>query len=55
MCTLCGFAGHVETDVDRAEGVATAFAFALHFATEHPGVSGVSRYVVMVPEGDANA
>lgn len=54
MCTLCGEAGKVETDIFNPASVADALWWAVHFATAHPEVpNGVSRYLVMTP-GSAN-
>jgi hypothetical protein len=50
MCVLCRAVGRVETDVDVAEGPASAFAWALHFVAVHPDApKPVARYLVMVP------
>jgi len=50
MCVLCRAVGRVETDVNVAEGPASALAWALHFVTVHPDApKPVSRYLVMVP------
>lgn len=51
MCTLCGEAGTVETDIFNPASVADALWWAAHFAGAHPEVpNGVSRYLVMTPE-----
>lgn len=48
MCVLCKSTGTVETDVDEAAGIASAMAWAVHFAQVHPQApGGVSRYLVM--------
>ncbi len=47
MCTLCGLAGTVETDTSKPEAMASAVAWAAHFATAHPGIDGPpSRHIV---------
>lgn len=54
MCTLCGVAGTVETKVERVEARASAAAWALHFALEHPNEpAGVSRFLVMTPGSES--
>ena len=51
MCTLCGEAGTVETDIFNPASVADALWWAAHFAGAHPEVpNGVSRDLVMTPE-----
>lgn len=48
MCTLCEEAGTIETDIGRAEGVASAAIWAVHFAVQHPEVeNGLSRFLVV--------
>lgn len=52
MCTLCGMAGQVETDMTTIAGVGTALAWAAHFAAEHPEASRpIAQHVVMMPAG----
>lgn len=58
MCTLCGASGTVETDVDQPAGVATALAWAVHFADRHPWLStnvDVHEHLVMIPAGGEGA
>jgi hypothetical protein len=51
MCTLCGTTGNVETNIEMVEARASAAAWAVHFAVDHPDVGrGVSRFLVMTPE-----
>jgi hypothetical protein len=53
MCTLCGATGTVDTDVEQPAGVASALAWAVHFADAHPWLSTdvhVSEHLVMVEE-----
>lgn len=54
MCTLCEANGTVETDVSKPEAVASAVAWAVHFASVHPDVPhGVSRHLVMTEQESA--
>ena len=56
MCTLCGLAGSVETDIEKPDGVASAVAWAAHFAWTHPDASRpVDRHLVMTGPDEADA
>lgn len=58
ICTLCGAAGLVETDMTKPEGPATAALWAAHFAMGHPEVTfgaNISSYLVIAPEPEPEA